>query len=339
MIRPKMALFLVLTPFLATPVFAQSGSAPSAVLQAPQSIAFGAPLTLSGAQSFDTDGTIIRYVWTKITGAGGGMALNQSFGTLEATYVVPQPAGHPLAVGRHRFRLVVDDNSGNHSTPTEAEVIVVDNIPPTALLDAPQSIAIGSALQLSGARSTDVGGQVTQYIWTHMEGGGSNLPLNQPLVTDTNSIVVPQAANNPLAIGRHRFRLVVTDDAGNQSKAVEAPVIVVDNIPPTAVLEGPKQAMQIQPFQLSGARSSDVGDRVRQFQWTRISGTPDGPMPLGQPVVTDASTFTVAQTLASYFGVGRHVLRLVVVDDSGNQSNPADFPVEITAPLPSGRTK
>jgi len=339
MIRPKMALFVVLTSLLATPVFAQSGSVPSAILQAPQTVAFGAPLTLSGTKSFDSDGSIIRYVWTKLTGAGGGMALNQSFGTLEATFVVPQPAGHPLTVGRHRFRLVVDDNSGNHSTPTEAEVIVVDNIPPTALLDAPQSIAIGSALQLSGARSTDVGGQVTQYIWTHMEGGGSNLPLNQPLVTDTNSVVVPQTANNPLAVGRHRFRLVVTDDAGNQSKAVEAPVIVVDNIPPTAVLEGPKQAMQVQPFQLSGARSSDVGGRVRLFQWTRISGMPDGPMPLSQPVVTDANILAVAQTLTSYLGVGRHVFRLVVVDDSGNQSKPADFPVEITAPLPSGRSQ
>jgi len=334
-----MALFVVLTSLLATPVFAQSGSVPSAILQAPQTVAFGAPLTLSGTKSFDSDGSIIRYVWTKLTGAGGGMALNQSFGTLEATFVVPQPAGHPLTVGRHRFRLVVDDNSGNHSTPTEAEVIVVDNIPPTALLDAPQSIAIGSALQLSGARSTDVGGQVTQYIWTHIEGGGSNLPLNQPLVTATNSVVVPQAANNPLAVGRHRFRLVVTDDAGNQSKAVEAPVIVVDNIPPTAVLEGPKQAMQVQSFQLSGMRSFDTGGKAVRFQWTRVAGTSDGPMPLGQPVVTDANTLTVAQTLTSYLGVGRQVFRLVVVDDAGNQSKPADFPVEITAPLPSGRSQ
>lgn len=334
----KIALFIVLTSPLTTPVFAQSSSAPSAVLQAPRTIAFGAPLTLSGAQSFDTDGRIIRYVWTKLTGEGGGMTLNQAFGTLEPTYVVPQTAGNPLTLGRHRFRLVVDDNSGNHSNPTEVEVIVIDSTAPTAVLDAPASIAFGAPLQLSGAQSTDTVGRVVRYVWTHTQGNGSALLLNQPLVTDVNSLLVPQPAGNFLAVGRHIFRLAVGDDSGNQSQPVERAVVVMDTAAPTAVLDAPKQVMQIQPFQLSGARSSDVGGRVRQFQWTRISGTPDGPMPLGQPAVTDANAFTVAQSLTSYLGTGRHVFRLVVVDDSGNQSRPTEFPIEITAPLPSGRS-
>lgn len=339
MFRPKIAPFLVLTSLLATTVFAQTGSAPSAVLKAPQTIAFGAPLTLSGAQSFDSDGTIIRYVWTKLTGEGGAMTLNQAFGTLEPTYLVPQPAGRALALGRHRFRLVVDDNSGNHSNPDEIEVIVVDSTAPTAVLDAPASVAFGAPLTLSGAQSGDTVGRIVQYVWTHTQGSGSGLLLNQPLVTDANSLLVPQPAGNFLAVGRHVFRLVVVDDSGNQSQPAERPVVVLDTVAPTATLDAPKQVMQIQPFQLSGARSTDVGGRVRQFQWTRISGTPDGPMPLGQPVVTDANALTVAQSLTSYLGVGRHVFRLVVVDDSNNQSRPAEFPVEIIAPLPSGRTK
>lgn len=339
MIRPKIALFLVLTSLLATPVFAQTGSAPNAVLKAPQSIAFGAPLTLNGAQSFDPDGSIIRYIWTKLTGEGGAMTLNQAFGTLEPTFLVPQPSGRPLAIGRHRFRLVVDDDSGNHSNPDEFEVIVIDSTTPTAVLDAPASIAFGTPLQLSGARSSDTVGRVVRYVWTHVQGSGSGLLLNQPLVTDVNNLIAPQPAGNPLAVGRHVFRLTVSDDAGNQSQPVERAVVVLDAAAPTAVLEAPKQVMQVQPFQLSGARSSDVGGRVRQYQWTRISGSTAGPMPLGQPVVTDTSAFSVVQSLTSYLGVGRHVFRLVVVDDSGNQSNPADFPVEITAPLPSGRSQ
>ncbi len=339
MTRPEIARFLALAMLVATTALAQSGSAPTAVLKGPQSIAFGAPLTLSGAQSVDTDGTIIRYVWTKLTGEGGAMTLNQAFGTLEPTYLVPQPAGRPLALGRHRFRLVVDDNSGNQSSPDEFEVIVVDSTAPTAVLDAPDSIAFGAPLTLSGARSTDTVGRVVRYVWTHIQGSGSGLPLNQPLVTDVNSLLVPQPAGNFLAVGRHVFRLAVGDDAGNQSQPVERAVIVMDTAAPTAVLEAPRQVMQVQPFQLSGARSSDVGGRVRQYQWTRISGTPDGPMPPGQPLITDANALTVAQSLTSYLGVGRHVFRLVVVDDSGNQSRPAEIAVDITAPLPSGRTK
>jgi hypothetical protein len=46
----------------------------------------------------------------------------------------------PLPVGRHRFQLVVEDDSGNSSQPAIAEVIVRDNQKPTAVLDAPQVV-------------------------------------------------------------------------------------------------------------------------------------------------------------------------------------------------------
>lgn len=337
--RATTALLIALAWLAAAPALAQSGDNPTAILQAPQTIAAGAALTLNGSASVDPDGQITRYIWTKLTGSGGGMPLNQAFGTLEPTYLVPQPSGRPLAIGRHRFQLVVNDNAGNSSQPSTVEVIVVDNIPPTAVLDAPRTIAVGAAVQLSGARSTEVGGAITQYVWTHLEGGGGNMPLNQAFVTATNTFVVPQATGNPLAVGRHRFRLVVTDDAGNQSQPSEAPVIVVDSIPPTAVLEGPKQVMQVQPFQLSAMRSSDIGGKITQYRLSRIAGSTNGPMPLGQEFVTEANVFAVAQSLTSYLGVGRHVFRVVAVDDSGNQSKPAEFPVEVIAPLPSGRSQ
>ena len=337
--RATIAVLTALAWLAAAPALAQSGQSPSAVLQAPQTVAFGAPLTLNGSQSFDPDGQITRYVWTKLTGSGGAMPLNQAFGTLEPTYLVPQPSGRPLAIGRHRFQLVVNDNAGNSSQPDAFEVIVVDNIAPTAVLDAPRTVAVGAAVQLSGARSTDVGGAITQYVWTHLEGDGGSMPINQSFVTTTNTFVVPQTAGNPLAVGRHRFRLVVTDDAGNQSQPTEAPVIVLDSIPPTAVLEGPKQVMQVQPFQLSAMRSSDIGGKITQYRLSRIAGSANGPMPLGQEFVTEANVFAVTQSPTSYLGLGRHVFRVVAVDDSGNQSKPAEFPVEVTAPLPSGRSK
>lgn len=337
--RATTALLVAIAWLAAPPALAQGGQSPTAVLQAPQTLAIGAPLTLSGVNSHDSDGKIIRYVWTKLTGSGGGMPLNQAFGTLEPTYLVPQPSGHALAIGRHRFQLVVNDNSGNSSLPTAVEVIVVDNIAPTAVLDAPPTVTIGAAVQLSAARSTDVGGAITQYVWTHVEGGGGNMPLNQAFATTSNAFVVPQAAGNPLAVGRHRFRLIVTDDSGNQSQPTEAAVIVRDSIPPTAVLEGPRQVMQVQPFQLSAMRSSDVGGNITQYRLSRIAGSAEGPMPLGQELVTSANVFAVTQSLTSYLGVGRHVFRVIAVDDSGNQSKPADLAVDITAPLPSGRSK
>jgi hypothetical protein len=73
----------------------------------------------------------------------------------------------PLKVGRHRFRLMVLDDSGNPSIPDEVDVIVRDLTNPTAVLEAPREIEFGKSFELSGRRSSDAGGgQVARYIWT-----------------------------------------------------------------------------------------------------------------------------------------------------------------------------
>lgn len=340
MTRWKPAVAIVLACAATAQSAAQGNSAPSAILDAPGIVDFGAPLQLSGVRSADPDGKVTRYVWTRIEGSGGGMPLNMPVGTLEPTYVVPQPAGRPLAVGRHRFQLFVNDDSGNRSTPVEVAVIVADRSAPSAVLDAPDAIDAGASLQLSGARSTDVGGRVVRYAWTRLEGGGGGaMPLNQPVVTEGASYTVPQPAGQALATGRHRFRLSVTDDSGNQSQPADRLVLVLDRIAPTAVLDAPRQATQIVPFQLSGSRSTDTGGRIVQYQWTRLSGGANGPLPLGQPVVTDKPALLVNQSPTSYLGIGRQVFRLVVVDDSGNQSVATDVAVDVIAPLPGGLTK
>ena len=76
----------------------------------------------------------------------------------------------PLPIGRHRFQLVVEDDSGNRSEPVVAEVIVRDTQRPTAVLDAPRQVDFGRSFQLSGRRSTDIaGGRIVKYIWTRLD--------------------------------------------------------------------------------------------------------------------------------------------------------------------------
>lgn len=339
MTRTGLLLVPVLGWLAATSASAEDRTAPTAVLDTLNQVAIGATLQLSGARSSDIGGRVLRYVWTRIQGSGGDMTLNLPFGTLVSSYVVAQTAANPLAPGRHRFQLYVEDDSGNRSATVEREVVVADTAVPTAVLDVPKTIPFGSALQLSGARSSDVGGRVVSYVWSRLEGSGGGMVLNQPVKTDADSYNVPQAAGNLLAAGRHGFRLSVMDDSGNVSQTADRQVIVVDNIAPTAVLSAPKSVTQIEPFQLTGTRSFDIGGRVVRFQWTRIDGGNEGPMPIGQPFVTDTSAFSVAQSLTNYLAVGRHHFRLVVMDDAGNQSQVADFPVEIIAPLPAGRSQ
>jgi hypothetical protein len=61
-----------------------------------------------------------------------------------------------LSPGKHRFQLVVEDDTGNQSEPATVEIIIVDNKKSTAVIDAPATVLLGSSFKLTGNRSTDL---------------------------------------------------------------------------------------------------------------------------------------------------------------------------------------
>jgi hypothetical protein len=94
----------------------------------------------------------------------------------------------------------------------------------------------------------------------------------QPVVTSTSAVEVTVSATAPLAPGRHRFQLVVVDDAGNQSEPATTDVVVVDDRKPTAVLDAPARVPVGSAFTLSGARSADLPPgRIVEYRWVLLS--------------------------------------------------------------------
>lgn len=90
--------------------------------------------------------------------------------TAEPVIKVEVSPDRPLRVGRHRFRLVVMDDSGNSSVPDEVDVIVRDATAPTAVIRAPREVPFGESFELDGALSSDAGGgAVARYVWTLVE--------------------------------------------------------------------------------------------------------------------------------------------------------------------------
>jgi len=89
--------------------------------------------------------------------------------TISVTFSATSP---PLKIGRHTFRLDVEDNSGNRSTkPDELIVFVMEKDAPTARISGPTQVLFGQAFELSGEKSTDVGGgQIVKWIFTLVEG-------------------------------------------------------------------------------------------------------------------------------------------------------------------------
>lgn len=95
--------------------------------------------------------------------------------------------------------------------------------------------------------------------------------INVPVETDLPVVTVDQDAAAPLLIGRHRFRLEVVDDSGNQSAPDEVVVIVADRERPTAVLRAPATVGAGRSFDLDGARSFDVGGgKIKKYIFTYL---------------------------------------------------------------------
>jgi hypothetical protein len=74
-----------------------------------------------------------------------------------------------LPIGKHKFQLVVVDDSENQSLPDSVEVVVKDLTNPTALLRAPTQVDFGKSFTLDGRASSDVPpGKVVKWIFTLM---------------------------------------------------------------------------------------------------------------------------------------------------------------------------
>ncbi|MCC5868443.1 MAG: CAP domain-containing protein [Gammaproteobacteria bacterium] len=226
------------------------------------------------------------------------------------------------------FVVVVVDRMGRASVPAEPPVPVgaPGPVSPVAVLDVPASVQPGTAFELSGQGSSAAPpGTLVRWVFTRVSGpgGSESMPVNQPVVTEQPRFMVAGG----LMPGLHTFRLEVVDDSGNQSAPVEATVRVVDSLSPAAVLDVPASVQSGTAFELSGQGSSAAppGTLVR-WVFTRVSG-PGGSesMPVNQPVVTEQPRLTVAGGLMP----GLHTFRLVVVDDSGNQSAPVEAAVRV----------
>ena len=90
--------------------------------------------------------------------------------TKEPTVQVTVNADNMLGVGKHVFRLVVVDDSGNVSKPSDVSVVVLDDQAPTAILKAPSRVSAGQSFMLDGSASTDLPpGKIVTYTWTLVE--------------------------------------------------------------------------------------------------------------------------------------------------------------------------
>lgn len=176
----------------------------------------GQEATLTGAAN-DSDGEIISFKWTQLSGTNVVLADSNSISTTFVAPIVEQ--NKELS-----FELAVTDNDGNISS--DEITVQVKNVNSLPIADAgqDQSINTGSTVHLDGTNSYDNDGDQLTYIWSLDSKPFTSFASLSNATTATPSIKVDKA-------GEYLISLVVNDGTEN-SEPSSITLTVVEGVNP-----------------------------------------------------------------------------------------------------------
>lgn len=225
--------------------------------------------TLNGGSSRDEDGSIVRYVWSKVSGPSFG-TIQSPVSTSSSTTItgLSQP-------GTYVYELRVIDNRADWTVDQVTINVVsqpitepIGNKSPVAKAGSDATITLpANSANLDGSGSSDPDGSITSYSWSKVS-GPSQFTLN-------NGNSAKASATN-LVEGTYTFRLTVKDNANATNS---------DDINITVKASGSSGGGQIanagsdlsislptSSAPLNGSGSSDPGGAIKQYEWTKVSG-------------------------------------------------------------------
>ncbi|MCO6498358.1 MAG: hypothetical protein J5I50_11935, partial [Chitinophagaceae bacterium] len=247
-------------------------------------------VTLSGSGT-DSDGTVVGYEWTKISGPNSYTIVSPTSATTEVK---------DLTEGSYTFQLKVTDNKGATGTATvKVTVNPAPNKAPTANAGQNQTITLPiNTVTLNGS-GTDEDGTITAYEWTKTAGPNGY------------TIVSPNSATTEvknLTEGTYTFQLKVTDDKGATGTAtVKVIVNAAPNKAPTANA-GQNQTITLptNTVTLNGSGTDEDGT-ITAYEWTKTAG------PTSYTIVSPNSATTEVRNLTE----GTYTFQLKVTDNRG----------------------
>ena len=151
------------------------------------------------SNTIDLDGSIVSYIWTKISGPSVSLS-----GTSLSSLTINNPT-----LGNYKFLLLVKDNSGATSIDTVSVTVIQQNLPPIAKAGPDRYIfANAKSLNLRGT-ATDPDGTIASISWTQISG-----PSVLNLV---NSNTIKVAVSNYIS-GTYTISLTVIDNDNDTTK-------------------------------------------------------------------------------------------------------------------------
>lgn len=170
---------------------------------------------LDGSASYDPDGSITEFSWSKISGPSSLLLINPQSAITKVKN---------MGQGTYRFQLKVIDNNGLTAMDTvmiTVDAVATTNHPPIAVAGPDQSIYLPvNTKMLDGSSSSDPDNNIISYQWTKISGPSS---FN---ITNQNAV---QTQVTSLIAGTYQFQLKVTDAAGLFSKDTVQVIVVSQN--------------------------------------------------------------------------------------------------------------
>jgi lysophospholipase L1-like esterase len=237
---------------------------------------------LNGSASFDSDGSITAYKWTKI--AGPAMVFSND--------AIANPSVNSLTFGVYRFELMVTDNKG--ATAKDTMVLTVNN-PPVANAGADKLIHLPpNTTTLNGNASSDPDGAIASWKWRKITG---------PTMVFPNDAIANPSANS-LTYGVYTFELIVTDNNGAIAK--DTMVLTVNNPPVANAGANAAITLPISTVTLSGTASTDVDGSISSYSWRQVSGA-----------VANITSPSLVQTVVTFTAADTYQFELTVTDNRG----------------------
>ena len=236
-----------------------------------QQVAPGALVTLSGAGSSDSDGSIVSYQWTQQTGPS--VALSNA-AAASPTFTAPASAA------TLEFQLVVTDNSGLTNSDTSI-IAVAGDTPPGPGAGEPAEFQEGETVRLTASPSPDFG-PVTGYQWRQIS--GTTVPLSNPNAATPTLVPPPETVGQTLV-----FAVTLTNSQG-QTQDTTLSIRVLEN----GITGYPDDAITFRPTTTNtmGIRTSGAAELVALAS-VDIGNTDSGGRPASLPFGLATFTFRV----------------------------------------------
>ncbi|NJN26096.1 MAG: T9SS type B sorting domain-containing protein [Cyclobacteriaceae bacterium] len=238
----------------------------------------------------DSDGTIVSYKWTKISGPAATMS-----NTDKNLLVL---AG--LVEGTYTFRLTVIDDEG--ASAFDQMVLTVNagtvNQKPVAYAGINKSIKLPTNTVVLDGSGSDADGSIAAYRWQKVTGAAAVLSN-----INTASLTV-----NNMVAGTYIFRLTVTDDDGDKSSDDVRVVVVTSDVNTNPVVNAGNDINIQLPTNSANltALASDANGSIDSYQWKQIGGS--------AVTTSDLNQSSLSLTNLS---IGVYLFRITVTDNEG----------------------